>query len=131
MYTMQVLNGSLLADIYAGQVTMWDEYDISELNPYLNLPHANITTVYGSDGTSDDTSVGFSYTSNSRLASNDRFQAFARALSSFSSNFATSFTSMSALPPAQAGNSFGYQTIQERIQHVAVSKPSGVLYQMI
>lgn len=55
--TTQALNGSVLADIYDGGIAAWDGSALADLNPTLNLPSANITTVYGTNGTSDDTSV--------------------------------------------------------------------------
>ncbi|CAN5198183.1 phosphate ABC transporter substrate-binding protein PstS [soil metagenome] len=45
-----ILSGSLLADIYLGKVTKWDDAAIAKLNPKLKLPSAAITVVRRSDG---------------------------------------------------------------------------------
>ena len=45
-----VLSGELLADIYLGKVTKWDDAAIVKLNPKLKLPSAAITVVRRSDG---------------------------------------------------------------------------------
>jgi len=47
------LSGPLLADIYAGKVTMWNAPAIRRLNPGLHLPHHRIITVHRSDGSGD------------------------------------------------------------------------------
>lgn len=44
------LTGSLLADIYLGKVSKWDDPAIAKLNPGLKLPDAKITAVHRSDG---------------------------------------------------------------------------------
>jgi phosphate transport system substrate-binding protein len=43
------LNGTVLADIFMKDVTMWDDYNISVLNPGVSLPSQSITTVTRSD----------------------------------------------------------------------------------
>jgi len=42
--------GQILADIYLGKITDWDDPAIKKLNPKLALPSAKITTVHRSDG---------------------------------------------------------------------------------
>ncbi len=44
------LSGPVLADIYLGKITQWNDAKIKALNPGLNLPAAKITTVNRSDG---------------------------------------------------------------------------------
>lgn len=44
------LTGDLLADIYLGKVTQWNDPKIAELNPDLNLPKLAITVIRRSDG---------------------------------------------------------------------------------
>jgi len=44
------LTGPVLADIYLGKITKWNDPRIVELNPELSLPDADIITVYRSDG---------------------------------------------------------------------------------
>ena len=44
------LTGPLLADIYAGKVTNWNDPAILKINPGLSLPSAAIATVHRSDG---------------------------------------------------------------------------------
>jgi phosphate transport system substrate-binding protein len=44
------LTGSLLAQIYLGQVTNWDASPIRALNPGVKLPDEQITVVHRSDG---------------------------------------------------------------------------------
>jgi hypothetical protein len=53
----QVLNGTVLADIWQGKIAMWDDAALIELNPAMDLPHANITTVFGTNSSFDETSV--------------------------------------------------------------------------
>jgi phosphate transport system substrate-binding protein len=47
------LNGSVIANIYQGKVTMWDDASIRALNPGLSLPHHAIIPVTRSDGSGD------------------------------------------------------------------------------
>jgi phosphate transport system permease protein/phosphate transport system substrate-binding protein len=56
------LTGSVLADIFAGKITRWDDQRIRELNPELSLPAADIITVHRSDG-SGTTFIWTSYLS--------------------------------------------------------------------
>ena len=42
--------GPLLADIYLGKITKWNDPAIAKLNPGAKLPNENITVVYRSDG---------------------------------------------------------------------------------
>lgn len=44
------LTGDVLADIYLGKITHWDDEAIKKLNPTLNLPKAKITVVRRADG---------------------------------------------------------------------------------
>ena len=44
------MNGRLIADIYMGRVTNWNDARIKRLNPGVNLPDRKITPVYRSDG---------------------------------------------------------------------------------
>lgn len=44
------LNGALLADIYLGNITKWNDPKIAALNPGLTLPSLAITVVHRSDG---------------------------------------------------------------------------------
>ena len=47
------LNGEVLADIYLGKITQWDDPAIAELNSGASLPATKITPVYRSDGSGD------------------------------------------------------------------------------
>jgi len=44
------LTGDLIADIFAGRVTKWNDTRITSLNPGVNLPGADILVVHRSDG---------------------------------------------------------------------------------
>lgn len=44
------LDGKTFARIYLGQITNWDDPEIAELNPNLELPDQRITVVHRSDG---------------------------------------------------------------------------------
>lgn len=44
------LTGEVLAEIYLGKITKWNDAKITALNPNLALPDAAITTVFRSDG---------------------------------------------------------------------------------
>ena len=47
------LTGAVLAKIYLGQITSWDDPAIKKLNKKLNLPSMKITVVHRSDGSGD------------------------------------------------------------------------------
>ena len=47
------LTGQVLADIYLGNVTTWNDPAIAKLNPGVNLPSTKITPVYRTDGSGD------------------------------------------------------------------------------
>jgi phosphate transport system substrate-binding protein len=53
------LTGSVLADIYLGNITKWSAPQIARLNPGLKLPNLPITVVHRSDGSG----TSFLYTS--------------------------------------------------------------------
>ncbi|MEC5209694.1 phosphate transport system substrate-binding protein [Psychrobacter sp. PL15] len=44
------LDGKMLADIYLGNISKWNDPAIVQLNPDLSLPDSPITTVFRSDG---------------------------------------------------------------------------------
>jgi phosphate transport system substrate-binding protein len=44
------LDGPVLADIYLGKITYWDDARLKALNPNVKLPHLGINTVHRSDG---------------------------------------------------------------------------------
>ena len=44
------LDGKMLADIYLGKISKWNDPAIKAMNPDLTLPDAAITTVFRSDG---------------------------------------------------------------------------------
>lgn len=44
------LTGEVLADIYLGKITQWNDEAIKSLNPTLDLPNAKITVVRRADG---------------------------------------------------------------------------------
>ena len=56
------LTGPVLADIFAGKITRWDDARIRELNPEIPLPAADIVVVHRSDG-SGTTFIWTSYLS--------------------------------------------------------------------
>ncbi|HXH98202.1 MAG TPA: phosphate ABC transporter substrate-binding protein PstS [Gaiellaceae bacterium] len=47
------LNGPVLANIFLGSITKWNDPRIARLNPSLNLPDMNITVAHRSDGSGD------------------------------------------------------------------------------
>jgi len=47
------LTGSVLADIFLGKVTSWNDPAIAKLNPGVRLPATKITPVYRTDGSGD------------------------------------------------------------------------------
>ncbi len=53
------LTGKLLADIYLGKITKWNDKQIVDLNKDLKLPDEDITVVYRSDGSG--TTYNFTY----------------------------------------------------------------------
>ncbi|MEM9243819.1 MAG: phosphate ABC transporter substrate-binding protein PstS [Pseudomonadota bacterium] len=44
-----ILDGSVIADIYMGKITYWDDPAIKRLNPKLTLPHHMIKIIYRSN----------------------------------------------------------------------------------
>jgi len=44
------LSGALLADIYLGKITKWNDPQIAQLNPGMSLPTGDINVVHRSDG---------------------------------------------------------------------------------
>ena len=44
------LTGDIIADIYLGKITKWNDAKIQELNPGVTLPAKELTPVYRSDG---------------------------------------------------------------------------------
>ena len=44
------LTGTLLADMFLGKITKWNDPAIKALNPTLNLPNEDISTVHRADG---------------------------------------------------------------------------------
>lgn len=57
-----VFSGEVLAGIYSGSITHWDDPQIAELNPGVTLPDLMITVVHRSDG-SGTTNIWTSYLS--------------------------------------------------------------------
>lgn len=47
------LSPSVLADIYAGKITHWNDHRIEKLNPGVHMPHHRIIEVHRSDGSGD------------------------------------------------------------------------------
>jgi phosphate transport system substrate-binding protein len=47
------LSGQVLADMYLGNITTWDDPAIAKLNPGVKLPDTKVTPVYRSDGSGD------------------------------------------------------------------------------
>ncbi len=47
------LTGPVIAQIFLGQITTWNNAAIKKLNPGVNLPSTQITTVHRSDGSGD------------------------------------------------------------------------------
>jgi ABC-type phosphate transport system substrate-binding protein len=64
--------GPVLADIFQGKITKWNDPQIKALNPGVNLPDANIVVVHRSDG-SGTNYVWTSYLSTQRGACDDNF----------------------------------------------------------
>jgi phosphate transport system substrate-binding protein len=47
------LTGPVLAAIFSGSITSWNDSQIASLNPGVNLPSTHITPIYRSDGSGD------------------------------------------------------------------------------
>ena len=61
------LDGKMLADIYLGKISKWNDPAIAAMNPDLTLPDAAITTVFRSDGSG----TTFNFTDYLAKVSND------------------------------------------------------------
>ena len=66
------LNGSVLAGIYTGQITKWNDSAITALNPKVNLPATPIVALHRSDG-SGDTFIFTSYLSDTNPAWSSKY----------------------------------------------------------
>ena len=44
------LTGDIIADIYLGKITQWNDSRIAAINPGVNLPNKAMSPVYRSDG---------------------------------------------------------------------------------
>ncbi|MGE5608855.1 MAG: phosphate ABC transporter substrate-binding protein PstS [Bacillota bacterium] len=44
------LTGPIIADLYLGRITQWDDPRIVQINPDVKLPHSTITPVWRTDG---------------------------------------------------------------------------------
>ncbi|MDQ6775752.1 MAG: phosphate ABC transporter substrate-binding protein PstS, partial [Actinomycetota bacterium] len=73
------LSGKVLAEIYLGQNTNWDNSQIRSLNPGVKMPNRKITVVFRSDGSGDT-------------------YAFAQFLSAVSHTWATKFSYGTMVP---------------------------------
>ena len=51
------LTGKIVASIYLGKITKWNDPKIKKLNPRVHLPGMTITPVFRSDGSGDDLRV--------------------------------------------------------------------------
>ncbi len=47
------LTGEIVADMYLGKVTSWNDPEIAKLNPGVNLPATKVSPVFRSDGSGD------------------------------------------------------------------------------
>ena len=47
------LTGPVLADMFLGKITAWNDPEIAKLNPGVKLPSTKITPIYRSDGSGD------------------------------------------------------------------------------
>ena len=61
------LDGEMLADIYLGKISNWNDPKIAAMNPDLTLPDAPITTIFRSDGSG----TTFNFTDYLAKVSND------------------------------------------------------------
>jgi len=68
------LTGPVLADIFSGAITQWNDSALAELNPDLTLPDSPITVVYRSDS-SGTTSVFTTYLADVKADFTDRVGA--------------------------------------------------------
>lgn len=85
-----ILNGNILAGIFSGTITKWNDPAIATLNPGVSLPDATITAVHRSDGSGTT-------------------EIFTDALSSFSSDWKTNVGAGTSVewPVDKAGNGIG------------------------
>ena len=47
------LTGPVLAGIYSGKITMWDDAQLKAMNPGVDLPHQTIIPIHRTDGSGD------------------------------------------------------------------------------
>ncbi len=118
------LTGALLAAIYAGSITMWDDPAIASANRGTRLPHAAISVVHRSDG-SGTTFVWTSFLAQSDPAWKPRVGAaidWPLGIGVFGNEGVSEQV-------ARTPNSIGYvelaYAIQHRLRYAAVRNPAG------
>jgi phosphate ABC transporter phosphate-binding protein len=118
------LTGTLLAAIYGGKVTMWDDPAIASSNRGVRLPHAAISVVHRSDGS------GTTFVWTSFLAQADaEWKVRVGATVEWPAGIAVAGNEGVAEEVARTPNSIGYvelaYAIQHRLRYAAVRNPSG------
>lgn len=118
------LTGGLLAAIYAGRITMWDDPAIASANRGIRLPHAAISVAHRSDGS------GTTFVWTSFLAQADP-EWKARVGATVEWPVGTGVLGNEGMAEKVAGtpNSIGYvelaYAIQHRLRYAAVLNPAG------
>jgi hypothetical protein len=94
----------VLAKIWLGEITRWNDTAIAGLNPNITsrLPDASILTSFRNNSAVSSTTV------------------LRRALNVFTNGSFARNGSLASLPPVANGFSFGYATDAERISYVKV-----------
>jgi phosphate ABC transporter phosphate-binding protein len=120
------LTGQVIADIFQGKITKWNDAAIQNLNPGVTLPDQGITTVHRSDG-SGTTYVFTSYLSKSSASWNQSVGA-GKSVSWPSGIGSTGNTGVASSVNSTSG-SIGYvelaYTIENNMPVAAVQNPSG------
>ena len=128
------LNGQVLAGMYDGTITRWDDPAIANLNPHLNLPDIKVVPVHRSDS-SGDTFLFTSYLSTQDPAwNNDHGYGTTVAWPPVSAAIAASGSSTlladcARTPGCVAYNGISYltQTLADRLGYAALANTVGPL----
>ena len=119
------LNGEVLAGIYLGKITAWNDPAIAKLNPGASLPSTKITPVYRSDGSGD--TYAFTTTSRRSAPNSSRRSAPRRRSSSRLASAPKRTTASRPRSPRPTGRSVtsASPTRCERTQHAAGRNSAG------
>jgi phosphate ABC transporter phosphate-binding protein len=120
------LSGPVIAEIYLGQITNWDNPAIKALNPGETLPNETITPIYRSDGSGDTyvftdflSKVSSAWASKVGFATSVSFPVGTGAKGNSGVALAVAST------PGSIGNNSGFYIRDNNLHEVAIENAAG------